>query len=82
VSKFFLIPFLFATCINTFSECCVRTGKEKRKERKRKEKKIVNYKIETDLGDIGWGGVDWISLAQDRNQWRALVNAVINFRVP
>jgi hypothetical protein len=32
--------------------------------------------------EIGWGGVDWIGLAQDRNKWRALVNAVTNLRVP
>jgi hypothetical protein len=31
-----------------------------------------------DLGKIGWSGVDWIGLAQDRNRWRALVNAVMN----
>jgi hypothetical protein len=34
------------------------------------------------LGEIGWGGGDWIGLAQDRNKWRALVNAVMNLRVP
>jgi hypothetical protein len=32
--------------------------------------------------EICWGGVDWISLAQDRDRWRALVNAVMNLRVP
>jgi hypothetical protein len=31
-----------------------------------------------DLGEMGWGDVDWIGLAQDRNRWRALVNAVMN----
>jgi hypothetical protein len=35
-----------------------------------------------DLREIGWDGVDWIDLAQDRDQWRALVNTVINLRVP
>jgi hypothetical protein len=32
--------------------------------------------IRMELGEIGWDGVDWISLAQDRNRWRALVNSV------
>jgi hypothetical protein len=31
---------------------------------------------------VGWGDVDWIVLAQDRNRWRALVNSVLNLRVP
>jgi hypothetical protein len=35
-----------------------------------------------DLGEIGWGGVDWTDLAQGRDKWRALVNAVMNLRVP
>jgi hypothetical protein len=35
-----------------------------------------------DLGKIGWGGVDWIDLAQDRDKWSDLVNAVMNLRVP
>jgi hypothetical protein len=35
-----------------------------------------------DLREIGWDGMDWIDLAQDRDQWRALVNTVMNFRIP
>jgi hypothetical protein len=35
-----------------------------------------------DLREIGWDGMDWIDLAQDRDQWRALVNTVMNLRVP
>jgi hypothetical protein len=35
-----------------------------------------------DLGEVGWGDVDWIDLAQDRDRWRALVNAVMNLRFP
>jgi hypothetical protein len=35
-----------------------------------------------DLGGVGWGDVDWIGLAQDRNRWRALVNSVLSLRVP
>jgi hypothetical protein len=38
--------------------------------------------IKVDLGEVGWGDVDWIGLAQDRNRWRDLVNAVINILVP
>jgi hypothetical protein len=38
--------------------------------------------IKMDLLEIGWCGVDWIGLAQDRYRWRALVNAVMNLRVP
>jgi hypothetical protein len=35
-----------------------------------------------DLREIGWDGVDWVDLAQDRDHWRALVNTVMNLRVP
>jgi hypothetical protein len=41
---------------------------------------VVN--ISMDLGEVGWGDVDWIGLAKDRNRWRALVNSVLNLRVP
>jgi hypothetical protein len=34
------------------------------------------------LGEVGWGDVDWIGLAKDRNRWRAVVNSVLNLRVP
>jgi hypothetical protein len=34
-----------------------------------------------DLLEFGWGDVDWVGLAQDRDRWRALVNSVSNFRV-
>jgi hypothetical protein len=39
------------------------------------------YNIRVDLGEVGWGDVDWIGLAQDKNRWRALVNSVLNLRV-
>jgi hypothetical protein len=41
---------------------------------------VDNIKI--DLGEIGWDGMDWVDLAQDRDQWRALVNTVMNLWVP
>jgi hypothetical protein len=40
------------------------------------------YKIKIDLREIGWNGMDWIDRAQDRDQLRALVNTVMNLRVP
>jgi hypothetical protein len=52
----------------------------KRQLGRRRCKWVQNFKI--DLREIGWDGMDWIDLAQDRVQWGALVNTVMNFRVP
>jgi hypothetical protein len=41
---------------------------------------VNNVKI--DVREIGWDDMDWIDLAQDRDRWRALVNTVMNLRVP
>ena len=38
--------------------------------------------IKRDLGEVGWDGMDWIDLAQDRDQWVALVNTAMNLQVP
>jgi hypothetical protein len=38
--------------------------------------------VELIIREIGWDGVDWMDMVQDRNQWRALVNTVLNLRVP
>jgi hypothetical protein len=38
--------------------------------------------IRMDLREIGWCGMDWIDLAQDKDQWRTLVNTIMNLRVP
>jgi hypothetical protein len=38
------------------------------------------YNIKMDLREIGWDGIDWIELAQDRDQWRAVVVTVMNLR--
>jgi hypothetical protein len=38
--------------------------------------------IRMDLTEVGWGDVDWIGLAKDRNRWRDLANSVLNLRVP
>jgi hypothetical protein len=41
-----------------------------------------NTCIKMDIRETGWSGMDWIDLAQDRDQWRALVNTVMNLTVP
>jgi hypothetical protein len=38
--------------------------------------------IRTDLGEEGWGDMNWTGLAQDRNKWRAIRNALMNLRIP
>jgi hypothetical protein len=48
--------------------------------RKRRRRWADNAKIY--LREIGWDGMDWIDLAQNRDRWRALVNKVMNLRVP
>jgi hypothetical protein len=45
-----------------------------------RRRSVDNIKI--DLREIGWDDVDWIDLAQGRDQWRILVNTVMNLRVP
>jgi hypothetical protein len=40
---------------------------------------VINIRM--DLGEAGWGDVDWIGLAKDRNRWRAVVISVLNLRV-
>jgi hypothetical protein len=54
---------------------------EKRPLRRPRRKWEGNTRIMMDLREMGWGGMDWIDLAQDRDQWRALVNTLINLRV-
>jgi len=40
------------------------------------------WKVKMDLQELGYGGMDWIELAQDRDRWRALVTEVMSLRVP
>jgi hypothetical protein len=54
---------------------------EGKKPLRRPRRRWVNN-IKTDLREIGWNGMDWIDPAQVRDQWRALVNAIMNLRVP
>jgi hypothetical protein len=60
----------------------ILVGEPEGKRPLRRPKRRWVDKIKMDLGEIGWGGVDWIDMAQDGDQWRALVNTVMNLRVP
>jgi hypothetical protein len=53
---------------------------EKRPLGRPKHRWVDNNKM--DLRKVGWDGVDWIGMAQDRDQWRALVTTVLNLRIP
>jgi hypothetical protein len=57
-------------------------GKREGKRPLGRPRRIWVDNIRMDLGKVGWGDVDWIGLAQDRNRWRAVVNSVLNLRVP
>jgi hypothetical protein len=57
-------------------------GKPERKEPLGRPRRRWVDNIRMDLGEVGWGNVNWIDLAQDRDRWRALVNSVLNLRVP
>jgi hypothetical protein len=62
--------------------CRLLVGKPEGKIQLGRSRRRWEDNIKMDLLEIGWGGVDWIGLAQDRDKWRALVNAVMNIRVP
>jgi hypothetical protein len=59
----------------------VLVGKSEGKRSLGRAKSRWEYGIKMYLREIGWGGVEWIHLAQDRDWWRAVVNAVMNLRV-
>jgi hypothetical protein len=62
--------------------CRLLEGKPDGKRLLRRPRRSWVENIKINLGEVGWGDVDWIGLAQDRGKWRALVNAVMNLRVP
>jgi len=58
----------------------VETHEGKRPLGRRRRRWEANIKI--DLQGVGYGGMDWVRLAEDRDRWWALVNAVVNLQVP
>jgi hypothetical protein len=60
----------------------VLVGKPEGKRPLGRPRRMLEDNIRMDLREIGWGGMDWIGLAQDRDQWRAPVNTVLDLRVP
>jgi hypothetical protein len=57
-------------------------GNARRKEPLGRPRRRWMVNIKMDYREIGWGVMNWIDLAQDRDQWRNLLNTVVNFRVP
>jgi hypothetical protein len=64
------------------NSCRLLVGKPKGKGPLGRPRRRWVVVIKMDIGEIGWGGVDWFGLIQNGDKWRALVNAVMNFRVP
>jgi hypothetical protein len=66
------------------SRCAYRVlvGKPQGKKPLERPRRRWDDNINMDLQEVGCEGVDWIELAQDRDRWRDLVNAVMNLRVP
>ena len=64
------------------SGCRVLVGKPEGKKSLGRPRRRWVDNIRMDLQEVGYGYMDWIGLAQDRNRWRTLVSAVMNLRVP
>jgi hypothetical protein len=60
----------------------ILVGKPEGKRPLERPRRTWEDNIKMELGKIGWGGMDWIDLAQDRDQWHALVSTIMNLRVP
>jgi hypothetical protein len=62
--------------------CWILVGKPEGKRPLGRSRRRCLDNIKIDLREVGWDGVDWIYVAEDRNQWRALVYTVWNLQVP
>jgi hypothetical protein len=65
----------------TRGACTVFVGKRDGKGQLGRPRRRWKYNIKMNIEEVGWGGMDWIDMAQDRDRWRALVNAVMNLLV-
>jgi hypothetical protein len=74
------ITFCFFAIQFSFSHRNARKPEGKRPLERPRRRWVDNIRM--DLGEVGWADVDRITLAQDRDRWRALVNSVLNLRVP
>jgi hypothetical protein len=57
-------------------------GKPERRRLLGRRRRRWKDNIKMDIREVGWGGMDWIDLTQDRERWQAVINAVMNLRVP
>jgi hypothetical protein len=62
--------------------CRILVGKPERKRPLGRPRRRWEDNVKIDLSEIRWGDMDWIDLAKDRGQWRAIVNTVMNLRIP
>jgi hypothetical protein len=80
------ISFLGIVLCSTYGEkrnaYKILMGKPERKRPLGGPRRRLEDNIKIDLKDVGWGGVDWIDLAQDRDRWRAFLKTPMNLLVP
>jgi hypothetical protein len=81
-SDFIIINLLYVGVGETRNAYRILVGKPERKRPLGRPRRRWVDNIKICLKEIGWDFMDWLNLAQDRDQWRALVNTVMNPRVP
>jgi hypothetical protein len=69
-------------CLRFENAYRIMVGKPEGKRPLRRQRRKWADNIKMDLRGVGWGGMDWIHLDQDRDQWMAPLNTVMNLRVP
>jgi hypothetical protein len=72
----------YSTNGETRNSCRILVGKPEGKRPLGRPRHTWVDNIEKDLREIGWDGMDWVDLAQDRDQLRAIMNTVMNLRIP